>query len=375
MVMLVISQGVKGQVETPQGNVPPGPQQGNVPYGPQGAVPTGCAVQVPTPIATCGNPCKVKVHHCDDPCKVSHRGPCGEHLHKVKVEGVVVDLNGNVVTIQDCNGVNTPVLLNECTEYKKKHCKEECGTHSRYDASAILPGLFLKAEGRTYNDNALVAEKIDFREDDRRAAVTADIRVRPVEARVEEAMVGVAENTKRIEATNQNLSATNAELQNTNSQLQATKSDLQNTNAQLQSTTAQLQTTKADLQATRASLRNTNVVIYDDTGETVRYKVASAKLAPSTRARLAKMSARNNCMKKTSSIKGTTIGERKNLRQRKVYAVKRNNRNELELHRVSYPIGKGVKKSNVTVKGKKQNLRSTNKVHAKKVLNTEPTQK
>src|SRR5918912_2293014 len=117
---------------------------------------------------------------------------------KMNIKGVVTRRDADSFVVQDANGVETTVLLNDRTSVKTKGGFLRGGTN--YGVTAILRGLNLEVEGRGDGTN-LVAEKIRFNESDLRTARTVEANVTPVENRVGEAesRIGqVEQNAQRL---------------------------------------------------------------------------------------------------------------------------------------------------------------------------------
>jgi outer membrane protein OmpA-like peptidoglycan-associated protein len=117
---------------------------------------------------------------------------------KMKLKGVVTSRQPDSFVVQDANGVNTTVLLNNSTSVKTTGGFLRGGTN--YGVTAILRGLNLEVEGHGDGTN-LVADKIRFKEGDLRTARTVEANVTPVENRVGEAesRIGqVEQNSQRL---------------------------------------------------------------------------------------------------------------------------------------------------------------------------------
>jgi len=106
---------------------------------------------------------------------------------KMTIKGVVTRRDADTFVIQDANGVQTTVVLNNATSVKTKGGFLRSGTN--YGVTAILRGLNLEVEGVGDSSGNLVANKIRFNEADLRTARTVEANVTPVENRV-----GAAEN-------------------------------------------------------------------------------------------------------------------------------------------------------------------------------------
>jgi OOP family OmpA-OmpF porin len=122
---------------------------------------------------------------------------------KTKLRGAVVSRSGDSFVVQDSNGGQTTVLVNDRTSVKTKGGFLGGGT--KYTGSTITRGLNLEIEGRGDDSGNLVAEKIRFTDTDLRTARTLEANIVPVEGRV-----GQAEN--RIGETEQNTQRMSGQL-------------------------------------------------------------------------------------------------------------------------------------------------------------------
>ncbi|MDQ3743619.1 MAG: OmpA family protein [Acidobacteriota bacterium] len=121
---------------------------------------------------------------------------------KMTIKGVVTRRDADTFVVQDANGVETTVLLNDRTSVKTNGGFLRGGTN--YGVTAILRGLNLTVEG-TGDGTNLVANKIRFNESDLRTARAVTSNVVPVENRV-----GAAEN--RIGQVEQNAQRLSGQL-------------------------------------------------------------------------------------------------------------------------------------------------------------------
>ncbi|PYS94941.1 MAG: hypothetical protein DMF65_14725, partial [Acidobacteria bacterium] len=125
---------------------------------------------------------------------------------KMTIKGVVTRRDADSFVVQDANGVETTVLLNDRTSVKTKGGFLRGGTN--YGVTAILRGLNLEVEGVGDSGGNLVADKIRFNESDLRTARAVTSNVVPVENRV-----GAAENRiGQVEQNSQRLSGQLDEL-------------------------------------------------------------------------------------------------------------------------------------------------------------------
>ncbi|MDT7808005.1 MAG: OmpA-OmpF porin, family [Acidobacteriota bacterium] len=106
---------------------------------------------------------------------------------KTTLKGAVVSRNGDSFVIQDANGAQTTIVLNDRTSVKTKGGLLGGGT--KYTATTITRGLNVEVEGRGDSSGNLIAEKVRFTDTDLRTARTLEANIVPVESRV-----GTAEN-------------------------------------------------------------------------------------------------------------------------------------------------------------------------------------
>src|SRR5882724_5337872 len=99
---------------------------------------------------------------------------------KVKVEGIVINRNGDTFTIRDSNGTETVIIATDKTNVKEVRKGWFRGDRMS-NANEIRRGLRLEAEGRGNSDGQLVAKSIRFAEQDLRTAQALESRVDPVE--------------------------------------------------------------------------------------------------------------------------------------------------------------------------------------------------
>src|SRR6267142_4903456 len=116
---------------------------------------------------------------------------------KVKVEGVVVNRNGDTFTIRDSSGTETVIVATEKTKAKEVRKGWFRGDRTS-NANEICRGLRLEAEGRGNSDGQLVARNIRFDEQDLRTAQALELRVDPVETLANSTQTLAEGNQQRI---------------------------------------------------------------------------------------------------------------------------------------------------------------------------------
>jgi OmpA-OmpF porin, OOP family len=123
----------------------------------------------------------------DSPANTSGAHAAVASGQKTKLTGVVVSRSGDSFVLQDVNGAQTTVTLNDRTSVKAKGGFLSGGKN--YAVTSITRGLTLEVEGTGDASGNLVATKIRFNDSDLRTARTLEANIVPVEGRV-----GTAEN-------------------------------------------------------------------------------------------------------------------------------------------------------------------------------------
>jgi len=99
---------------------------------------------------------------------------------KYKIDGVIVARNDDTLLVKDATGVTTKVLVTSATSIKSNGF----WGGDKYQASSLIRGLNLKAEGRGDGTGALAATKVRFDKSDLEVAQSIDSRVSPAEDRI-----------------------------------------------------------------------------------------------------------------------------------------------------------------------------------------------
>jgi outer membrane protein OmpA-like peptidoglycan-associated protein len=120
----------------------------------------------------------------------THTFTAGE---KVKVNGVIVSKDGDMLKIRTPDESIGTVDLTNTT---KIQLRKSVFSKSTMDASALLPGLQIEAQGKGNEKGELVAERVTFDPNSMRASRQIDTRVSPLEARTGtlEGRTGTLEN-------------------------------------------------------------------------------------------------------------------------------------------------------------------------------------
>lgn len=136
---------------------------------------------------------------------------------KGKVKGTIVSRNGELVTVNDKkSGTKTVVDLTSDTKIERTHGKAEFFRRTDMDATAMLPGLSIEAEGVGNAQGQLVAKKITFDPDEFAIEVAEEQQIKANQAAASHAQStadqGVsAANAAQTSANNAQSSANNAQ--------------------------------------------------------------------------------------------------------------------------------------------------------------------
>lgn len=275
---------------------------------------------------------------------------------KMKIKGVVTRRDPDSFVVQDANGVQTTVLLNNSTSVKTEGGFLRGGTN--YGVTAILRGLNLEVEGTGDSSGNLVASRIRFKEGDLRTARTVEANVTPVENRV-----GAAENRiGQVEQNSQRLSGQLDELAAISNAARGGAKAAQET---------------ADAAVSGVNATNERISALDDyqvqNTTSVLFRVGSAVLQPQAKQQLDQvaqqaLNAKGYVLEVSgfASSDGATEANRR-LSQRRADAVIRylvENHN-VPLRRIVTPYGYGESNpvaDNTTREGREQNRRVEVKV-------------
>lgn len=280
---------------------------------------------------------------------------------KMTIKGVVTRRDADTFVVQDANGVETTVLLNDRTSVKTNGGFLRGGTN--YGVTAILRGLNLTVDG-TGDGTNLVANKIRFNESDLRTARAVTSNVVPVENRV-----GAAENRiGQVEQNSQRLSGQLDELAAVSNAARGGAKAAQET---------------ADAAVSGVNATNERISALDDyqvqNTTSVLFKVGSAVLLPDGKQKLDQVAqqalqAKGYVLEVSgfASSDGSTEANRR-LSQRRADAVIRYlvENHQIPLRRIITPYGYGELNpvaDNASREGREQNRRVEVKVLVSKGL-------
>jgi len=119
-------------------------------------------------------------------------------LEKVRIEGLVVKYQGNLLVVRNAGGVETNVQINSGTQISEKK-KNFFRPARKYSADQLQRGLFVEVEGYKNDSGAIDAVHIRFRQDDLKMASAVETVVVPVEDRLSSTEQRLSESEKNAE--------------------------------------------------------------------------------------------------------------------------------------------------------------------------------
>jgi len=196
---------------------------------------------------------------------------------KTKAAGLVTNRNGDTFTIRDSRGAETTVVITDKTKIRFVR-KGFFRADRPSNATEILRGLRLEAEGRANSDGQIVAQHIRFDEEDLRTAQALESRVDPVETLANSTQALAQNNQQRIGEAEQNAQRISGQVEEL--------STVANT-AVAAAANAQSTADQAESDATTANARINVLDDYDVLAIiAVHFKNGSARLSPQAEAEI-----------------------------------------------------------------------------------------
>lgn len=190
---------------------------------------------------------------------------------KTKATGIVTKRDGDTFTIRNSGGAETTVVITDKTKFRLVR-KGFFRADRSSNATEILRGLRLEAEGRTNSDGQIVAKHIRFDEEDLRTAQALESRVDPVEDLAKSTQALAENNQQRTGAAEQNEQRISGQVEELSSVANAAVAAAANA----QST--------ADQAASDATTANARINVLGDYDVlvtiAVHFKNGSARLSP-----------------------------------------------------------------------------------------------
>ena len=157
---------------------------------------------------------------------------------KLKLKGVVLTRDGETFILRDRTKTDTVVLLTDTTKIRTER-KGLFRGRKPADVTVLIPGLIVQATGKGAGGR-LVAQEIEFSEDDLKMASMAYAQTAPVRQQASETSKELAktqgelsESKKQLGETKKQLGETKKELSETNQQLAATSQEVVDTNKRI----------------------------------------------------------------------------------------------------------------------------------------------
>ena len=116
---------------------------------------------------------------------------------KATIKGVILSRDGETFVMRDMSRTDTVVALTDTTKIRTVR-KGLFRGHKPFDVTALMPGLIVEAKGKGDSEGRLVAEDIQFTEEDLKAAITASARTAPVEDQLAKTRQEVQDTNQRI---------------------------------------------------------------------------------------------------------------------------------------------------------------------------------
>jgi OmpA-OmpF porin, OOP family len=145
----------------------------------------------------------------------------GEEL---KVKGVILTRDGETFVLRDLSRTDTVVLLTGTTKIRTEQKMLFWG-RKPFNVTVLEPGLIVEVSGKGAKGR-LVAEEVEFSEEDLKAAITAYAQAAPVRKQA-------AETSQELSKTQGELSETKKQLAETNKQLGETSQEVVDTNKRI----------------------------------------------------------------------------------------------------------------------------------------------
>jgi outer membrane protein OmpA-like peptidoglycan-associated protein len=133
---------------------------------------------------------------------------------ELSIQGVILKRDGEMIVLRDLSRSDTVVVLTDATKISTER-KWMILPGKPFDPTVLIPGLVVTADGKGSRGN-LVAETIEFSEDDLYAAMAAYAQTAPIAQQSAENKQGISQNRQQISQTNRQLAETSQEVVDTN---------------------------------------------------------------------------------------------------------------------------------------------------------------
>ena len=184
---------------------------------------------------------------------------------KIKIEGVVVSRQGEILTMRTADSENIDVAF---TDYTRVVTGEGLLGKKRMPVSDLVPGLWIRVQGVGDSPGHVLAESVSFSTKDLRTAHAIQSGLTPLDTEVQA-------NKRQIQTNVQNIQATQQQVQTDQQQIQASQQQIQANQQQIGEANQRLsELTDYDVKYTAS----------------VNFPVGSAILSPQARSELTQLS-------------------------------------------------------------------------------------
>jgi OmpA-OmpF porin, OOP family len=142
---------------------------------------------------------------------------------KVRLEGVVISRNRDVVTVQTTSSDNVEV---ELTDYTKVATPEGLWGKRRMPMSDLVPGLWVKVKGVGNDAGHVLAESVTFSTKDLRTANAIQAGLQPLQVKVDSNQAQIQASEQKIAANQEQIQTHQQQIQNNQEQIQQTAQNL-----------------------------------------------------------------------------------------------------------------------------------------------------
>jgi len=136
---------------------------------------------------------------------------------ELSLKGVILKRDGEMIIVRDLERTDTVVVLTDATKISTER-KFFILPGRPFDPTVLIPGLIMTAEGKGSGGN-LIAETIEFSEDDLHAAIAAYAQTAPIAQQAAENNERISQNREQLSETNKQLADTSKEVVTTNQRI------------------------------------------------------------------------------------------------------------------------------------------------------------
>jgi outer membrane protein OmpA-like peptidoglycan-associated protein len=136
---------------------------------------------------------------------------------ELSVKGVILHRDPESITLRDLSRNDTVVMLTDRMKVRSER-KWVFHGHRPFDVTVLIPGLIVTAKGKGSGGN-LVADTIEFTDEDMNAAMTSYAQSAPIARQATENKKQIAANRAQISDTDRKLAETSKEVVDTNKRI------------------------------------------------------------------------------------------------------------------------------------------------------------